>query len=205
MNLSKLILGLALPALTAPAAFAHCDTLDGPVVDSARRALAAGDVKLVLAWVQEAGEAEVREAFQRAVAVRGLGGEARRLADQFFFETLVRVHRTGEGAPFTGLKPAGQDLGPAVPLGDKALATGDLKPVERLLDETAAQRLHHTFTAAMAAKSHAPNDLVAGRRYVQAYITYIHTVEAMYQAAAGAGHRTEAAEPDGHGAASHAD
>jgi hypothetical protein len=93
----------------------HCDGLDGPVVSLARRALDAGNVNLVLPWVREQDEAEVREAFAHALAVRKLGGEAKDLADRHFFETLVRVHRAGEGAPYTGLKPAGRDLGPAIP------------------------------------------------------------------------------------------
>lgn len=108
--------------IAAPAT-AHCDGLDGPVVAAARKALASGDPNPVLIWVQPKDEADVRRAFMEAVAVRKLNGQARELADRYFFETLVRVHRAGEGAPYTGLKPAGRDLGPAIPLADKAVAT----------------------------------------------------------------------------------
>lgn len=189
--MNKFLLTLALPALAALPASAHCDSLDGPVVEAARKALAANDVKAVLVWVGPAGEAEVREAFRQAVAVRKLGGEARNLADRYFFETLVRVHRAGEGAPYAGLKPAGRDLGPALPLGDQALATGDLKPVERLLGEAATRRLRQTFTEAREARNYQPGDIAAGRRYVQAYVTYIHTVEGLYQVAGDPGHGSE--------------
>lgn len=176
--------------LLAPAALrAHCDALDGPVVKAARAALAAGDVRPALAWVLPGGEAEVREAFARAMAVRRLGGEAQALAERWFFETLVRVHRAGEGAPYTGLKAAGGDLGPAIPAGDRALETGDLKPVWKLISDRAHGTLHARFEAAAQARAAAaPGDVAAGRRAVAAYVAYIHTVEGLYGAAGGAAH-----------------
>jgi hypothetical protein len=116
-------------------ALAHCDALDGPVVNLARQALARGDVKIILPWVAAEKEKEIREAFDLAVAVRGKGTKEKELADRYFFETLVRVHRAGEGAPYTGLKPAGLDLGPAIPAADKALETGDPKPLLALINE----------------------------------------------------------------------
>ena len=82
----------------APAAQAHCDTLDGPVVSAARSALDTGNVNLVLVWIQKSDEPEIRSAFERSRNVRRAGGEAKNLADTYFFETLVRVHRAGEGA-----------------------------------------------------------------------------------------------------------
>jgi len=88
-------------------ASAHCDTLNGPVVTAARVALQRGDVTSVLKWVKSTEEREVRDAFRRTMAVRGASAEARDLADLYFFETLVRLHRQGEGEPYTGLKPAG--------------------------------------------------------------------------------------------------
>ena len=107
------------------AALAHCDTLDGPVVSAARKALDSGNANLALVWVRKADEAEIRTAFQKARAVRKAGGEARDLADTYFFETLVRVHRAGEGAAYTGLKPAGKPE-PSVAAADQAIATGKL-------------------------------------------------------------------------------
>ena len=55
----------------------HCDSLDGPVVTAARLALAAGDVDLVLPYVPEDGEAEVRAVFETTLPVRRLGDDAR--------------------------------------------------------------------------------------------------------------------------------
>ena len=71
--------------------------------------------------------------FAKTLAVRKLNPEARELADLYFFETLVRIHRAGEGAPYTGLKPAGRDLGPAIPAADKAIETGALEPLLKLI------------------------------------------------------------------------
>ena len=90
-----------------------------------RNALDQQDVDLVLPYVQAPGEAEVRDAFDLAVKARTQGAEAREVADRFFFETVVHVHRAGEGAAYTGLKPAGLDVGPVIPLAERAIATGD--------------------------------------------------------------------------------
>ena len=80
---------------TDKAVFAHCDTLDGPVVKEAQLALEKGDVTGLLKWVRKEHEQEIRDAFARSLAVRVKGKEARELADRYFFETLVRVHRAG--------------------------------------------------------------------------------------------------------------
>lgn len=166
----------------------HCDTLDGPVVTLARKALAENNVNLVLPWVRPEDEGEIRHAFDHAQAVRALGDEARSLADRHFFETLVRIHRAGEGAPFTGLKPAGLDLGPAVPAADLALKTGSPDALAMLLADAVNAGLRERFRTAAERRSFDPNDVAAGRRYVEAYVPYVHYVEALWQAAAGAAH-----------------
>jgi hypothetical protein len=163
--------------------FAHCDGLDGPVVQAAEKAIATGNVDLVLVWVQKADEPAIRTAFTQTLTVRKLGAEARALADQTFFETLVRVHRAGEGAAFTGLKPAGRDLGPAIPAADKALEQGSAMPLIQLLTKTIQQRLEQHFQEAMAKRNYDSADVVAGREYVKAYVEYIHFVEALYAGA----------------------
>ena len=162
--------------------FAHCDGLDGPVVKAAQKALEAGNVNLVLIWVQQKDEAEIKRAFEQTLQVRKLSPEGKQLADMYFFETLVRIHRAGEGAPFTGLKPAGLDLGPAIPAGDKALETGSAEPLLKLLTDTMHNGLHETFTEAKTKKNFTRDDVEAGREYVQAYVTFIHYVEGLYEA-----------------------
>jgi hypothetical protein len=167
----------------------HCDGVDGPVVTLARRALDGGNVNLVLPWVREQDEAQIREAFAHALVVRKLGGEAKSLADLHFFETLVRVHRAGEGAPYTGLKPAGRDLGPAVPAADRALEDGSIDKVLKVLNDTVRKGLHEHFHNAVAHKDFAPNDVRAGREYVEAYVPYIHYVEKLWETASAPAHR----------------
>lgn len=174
----------ALTLLVAAPAFAHCDGMDGPVVKAAQKALATGNVNHVLIWVQKKDEAEIKKAFAQTLAVRKLTTEAQQLADMYFFETLVRLHRAGEGESYTGLKPAGRDLGPAIPAADHALATGTAEPVMKLLNEAMHKGLHETFTRAMAQKNFAADNVEAGREHVNTYVAFIHYVEQLYEAAA---------------------
>jgi hypothetical protein len=161
-------------------ALAHCDTLDGPVVNFARQALAKGDVKIILPWVTADKEAEIRKAFDLAVAVRGKGEKEKELADTYFFETLVRVHRAGEGAPYTGLKSAGLDLGPAIPAADKALETGNPQELLKLINEKIHEGIMKYYREAVEKKTQAGESVEAGRAYVQAYVPYLHFVERLY-------------------------
>jgi hypothetical protein len=176
------VLSLTVALTYCPRALAHCDTLDGPVVQAARRALEERNVKLVLIWVQKSDEAEIGRVFQHALAVRALGHEARDLADRFFFETLVRVHRAGEGAAFTGLKPAGTDFGLAVRSADKAIESGDLQLLLRVLSFELNRGLGEQFNAVMSRRKFPPNDVAAGRDYVRAYVGFMHYVEAVQAA-----------------------
>ncbi len=169
-------------------AAAHCDGLDGPVVMAARQALDKKDVNLVLIWVQPRDEEQMRKAFQETLQVRKAGPKARELADRYFFETLVRVHRAGEGAPYTGLKPAGRDLGPAIPAADQALAAGSDEALLGLLSRTLRQGLEERFHHALEKKAFRPEDLAAGREYVRAYVEFLHYAEGIYEAAARGGH-----------------
>lgn len=192
--LSTLAAIVAGAALVLPSkVFAHCDGLDGPVVKAAQKALETGNVNLALIWVQEQDEAQIKQAFERTVAVRQLGPEAKQLADTYFFETLVRIHRAGEGAPYTGLKPAGRDLGPAIPAADRALETGQLRPLMALISGAVQDSLKREFLDVSGKKSFAKNDVAAGRHYVEAYVAFVHYVERLYEAAEGgaAGHYPE--------------
>jgi hypothetical protein len=187
-------------ALTPARVLAHCDGLDGPVVKAAQRALETRNPALVLIWVQERDEPEVRKAFEQTLAVRELSPQARELADRFFFETLVRVHRAGEGASFTGLKPAGRDLGPAIPAADEAVRAGSVEPVRRLLTEAVHERLRQQFGEVTATKTFKSDDLAAGRAYIKAYVEFIHLVERLYDGAMTAphGHFEESEAPSKH-------
>jgi hypothetical protein len=170
-------------AAFAARASAHCDRLDGPVVTAARAALAAGNVDLVLAWVPEKDEREVREVFAAAMTVRRLGAAAQQLADRHVFETVVRVHRAGEGAPYTGLQPAGLDPGPAIAAADTAVSGGALEPLAKLLGDEVSRGLSERFAHVRHTKGHPPGDVKAGREHVKAYVEFLHYVEGVYEAA----------------------
>ena len=180
--LAIFVIGLAFLVSGAGTALAHCDGLDGPVVKAAQKALQTNNINLVLIWVQPADEAELKQVFQQTVAVRKLNAESRALADRNLFETLVRLHRAGEGAPYTGLKPAGRDLGPAIPAADRALESGDTKALETLLVTQLREGLHSAFASVQSKRGYDPNDVAAGREYVKAYVEYVHYVERIHEA-----------------------
>lgn len=172
---------------------AHCDTLSGPVVAAAKAALEQNDVTPLLKWVKPTEEAELRNAFRRTATVRRLSAEARELADRFFFETTVRLHRLGEGEPYTGIRDA--DPEPALEMADKALATGAIDGVIKLLTEHAAAGIRDRFTVASAARKHADENVAAGRQYVAAYVEFIHYVEQVHAAVAGEAHEADRTRP----------
>ena len=184
LSLVVLMMSLVWPARL----LAHCDGVDGPVVKSARAALEARNVALVAIWVQPADEPEIRRAFEQTLAVRALSPQAKELADTFFFETVVRVHRAGEGAPYTGLKPAGRDLGPAIPAADKAVEDRSFEPLVKLLTEAMRDRLRQHFNEVVTARTYDVADVAAGRDYVRAYVEFIHYVERLYETSATPAH-----------------
>ncbi|MBI2089910.1 MAG: hypothetical protein HYT78_14430 [Deltaproteobacteria bacterium] len=171
-------------------AFAHCDGLDGPVVKAAQQALTTGNVNLVLIWVQKQDEGEIKSVFQKTLAVRKLSPQAKELADMYFFESLVRLHRASEGAPYTGLKPAGRDLGPAIPAADKAVESGSVKPLLKILTDALNDGVREGFKEVSGRKKFKQDDLEAGRAYVRAYTAFVEHVERIYE--------TTKAEPAGH-------
>ena len=148
----------------------HCDSMDGPVVTAARRALDTGDVDVVLPYVHEDGEPAVRDAFDRVSKARRLGAEACDVADVWFYETVVRVHRAGEGAPFTGLKPAGLDVGPVIPVAESALEAGSSDELVDVLCRTVRAEVVRRHEHAMALKPHADEGVVQAREYVEAML-----------------------------------
>ena len=166
--------------LAVPQAIAHCDTMDGPVVVAAKAALENGDVTPVLSWVKKDDEGEIRAAFAKTLAVRAKGPEARDLADMYFLETLVRVHREGEGAPYSGLEPAGTDPGPAVAGADKALDSGSVDNLIGLVTEKSSSGIRERFHHAMETKKHSGESVEAGRKYVEAYVEFVHYAERLF-------------------------
>jgi hypothetical protein len=179
-NKLLLIAGLTLAGIITPISVrAHCDSLDGPVVQAARLALDQADVTPVLKWIQAEDEDAIRSAFSQTLKVRQLSPAAAELADRYFFETLVRIHRAGEGAPYTGLTPAGS-AGPALAAADQALDTGEIDDLTLELVQHLTDGLGQRFTRAHAAKAHAEHNVAAGRAYVAAYVEFIHYFEQLH-------------------------
>ncbi len=184
MKLRLLFITL-ISVLTTPVAFGHCDWINGPVVASARTALAKGDVTPVLKWVAAADEAEIRRAFDRTLVARRSSPEARELADQWFFETLVRIHRAAEGEAFTGLKGAEYQPEAGIEMADHAIDENSLAELEKSIMAAMRSELQKRYTAAMVAKEHADESVEAGRRFVHAYAEFIHYVDGVHRDVSG--------------------
>jgi hypothetical protein len=146
----------------------HCDSMDGPVVRMAHQAIETGDVDVVLPYVHVEAEDELRRAFDLTARARLQGSEARQVADLHFYETAVRLHRAGEGAPYTGLKPAGLDVGPVIPLAEAAIAAGEPGRLAEFLADAVQHETRRRFEAMQAAKASAAESVAAARASVEA-------------------------------------
>ena len=198
--------GLAIPQFAS----AHCDTLDGPVIQDARKAIDRKDVTPVLKWVKQKDERAVKNAFNKVLAAKGHGAE---VAEKQFFATLVKIHRVGEGAPFTGLKPAGA-VEPAVAEADKALLSGSADALVNLVTSDVAAGIKKRFEHAALTYKHKDESVAKGREFVEAYVEFTHYVERLHKDAAGkashgedhhedAKHTPAKHKPAGHGAGKH--
>jgi len=169
----------------------HCDSMDGPVVKAAMKALEAESVNIILPYVPKEGEEEVSRAFEKVVQARRGGAAAREVADLYFCETVVRVHRAGEGAPFTGLKPAGLDVGPVIPVAEKAIETGSPDALLDLLADMVRTEVKRRFEHMMHLKAHAEKGVDEARDYVSAMLglqVYSHSLYENIKAEPHAGH-----------------
>lgn len=187
-SLAMVLITGATLLFTPVRAYAHCDTMDGPVVKAAQAALTFKNLAPVLIWVPAADEPEVRRAFEQTLEVRKLGKQAAEMADRHFFETVVRIHRMGEGEPYTGLKPAGSYVGHAVPAVDRALVSGSVAELRAALLSSFNARLDEYFATARAKRAFSPDDVIAGREYVEAYVHLAHFAEEMEVLTSGANH-----------------
>ncbi len=158
-------------------ASAHCDTWGGPAITDGQRALQTGNVNIALKWVHADGGEELQRIFEQALAARVLGDEAQLVADQWFLENLVRIHRAGEGAPFTGLLPADTHIDPRVRAADESLALGIMDPLVDLVPQADLPELQERFEIALELKDFDENDVAAGRRYIDAYVSFFKLAE----------------------------
>ena len=195
MHTPKLIMAAALAVAfltSGQTAYAHCDSVDGPVAKAVYKALENGNLNPVLAYAPAAAEREIQVGFERSRKVRGLGPDARGLADQAFLETVIRLHRAGEGAVYTGLKPAGIDYGPVIGAAEHAVETGDLQKLKKVLTEV----IEHALTDRLAhvrELQKAPlepkmaTELPHSRERISAELGFVTFAETVRQAALGKG------------------
>src|ERR1035437_3137581 len=157
--------------------FAHCDTLDGPLIADARKAMGQNNVNYVLKWVSAANESGIRDAFNLVMKVKGLSPEAKELSEKYFFDTLVRIHRAGEGEPFTGVKPSGTPIDDKVLAADKSIEIGNLSPLKNMVSKNILQELTKRFNKVMSLKNFDVNNVAAGREYIEAYVQFFKFAE----------------------------
>lgn len=184
MNSKKIITTIAatavaigIMALAPLTASAHCDTMDGPVIGDAKMALKENNINYISKWVLPEDEAEIIEIFNETMKVRDDSREAKELADKYLYENLVRIHRAGEGAPYTGIKPEGTPVAKEVAAADESIAIGSLEPFNGVVEEEKIAELEKSFEKVLATKDFEANDVEAGREYVEAYVTFTHLAE----------------------------
>ncbi|MEJ2033161.1 MAG: DUF6448 family protein [Deltaproteobacteria bacterium] len=171
---------IGLFAVSTGVAWAHCDTESGPVAVAARKALETGKFTPVAIWVGKDQDDELRSTFDQCLPVYHMGGKAKALAERHFMETAVRLHRQAEGFPWAGLKPA-QPLPADVAAAERALETGDLDPVSKLLQAELEKELTTLFSQARKTRENKDKNLAAGREWADAYVKYVIYVHGLYQ------------------------
>jgi hypothetical protein len=124
-------------------------------------------------------ETLIREAFAKTVALRAKGDEIREMAENYFFETLVRIHRKSEDEGFTGLKPAGI-VDPGIDAADQALETANGTNLAKKISNAVYQGILERFTKTMEKKQTADKSVEDGREYVKAYVEYVHFIEQIH-------------------------
>ncbi len=179
-------------------AWGHCDGEDGPVITEARSAIDAGDVTPVLKWVEAKDESTIRELFDMTQAVRGESDAAKKVADQHFVETLVRIHRASEGAAFTGIMPAGAAAGSAEAKADAALEAGEIDALADTVAGVVRDGIKERFAETQKAAAAKDSSVEAGREFVHKYVDYVHYVKGVHDAATSEGHHNHGTSDAGH-------
>lgn len=165
-------------------ASAHCDSYDGPALVDAEKALLTNNVDLILKWIDVDMEDEVVPLFHKTYSLKNGDKEIYEIVKKHFFETFIRLHREMEGAPFTGLKPAGTTAHITV-MSDKALETGDFKNLLKALNNHINLQLQEKYDKTKALYKVKDNSVEEGRAYVEAYVDYTHSLEAVHDILSG--------------------
>ena len=161
------------------AIFAHCDSYDGPVIKDAEKALKTNNVNLVLKWVTKEQEKEITTLFKKTYDLRNGDKGVYEIVEKHFFETLVRLHRETEGAPYTGLKPAGSTK-QIIQMTDKALKENNVEDFLLKLNNHIDKVVREKYEKVSKLDKVKDNSVEEGREFVEAYVDYTHTVEAIH-------------------------
>lgn len=176
--------------LSTNVTLAHCDTMDGPVIKDAKIAIEKNNINYILKWIQPKDENELKNAFLLTMKVRILSPDATVLADKYFFETLVRLHRSGEGVPFTGVKPSGTPIDEKILAADKSIEIGNLSPLKGLVPKELIPELEKRFNKVMSLKNYDANNIKAGRAYIESYVQFFKFAEGEEEGHAASGHES---------------
>lgn len=160
-------------------AYAHCDSYDGPVIKDAQKAIATNNSDLILKWITPQQEKEVVSLFQKTVNLKNGDKEIYTIVEKHFLETLVRLHRETEGAPYTGLKPAGSTK-PIIQMADNSIDNKDVDHLLNALSEHTTDILRKKYNKVIALSKTKNQNAELGRKYVEAYVDYTHTLEALH-------------------------
>lgn len=174
---TSMILGLLFLLISIPA-FAHCDSYDGPVIKDAIKALEKENVNFVKKWIEPQQEAEIIKLFNKTVSLKNKDAEIYSIVEKHFFETLVRYHRETEGAPYTGLKPAGSTE-PIIQMADTSIASSNVKTLLNNLGNHIQKVITEKYEKVAALSTVKDHSVAEGRAYVAAYVDYTHTLEAL--------------------------
>lgn len=176
--LSVLFVTAVLFLISAPT-FAHCDSYDGPVIRDAVKALESNSVDLVFKWIDREQEKEIVDLFNKTYSLKKGDKEIYSIVEKHFFETLVRLHRETEGAPYTGLKPSGTTK-KIVVLSDKAIEESDIDNLLAQLNNHIGSVIREKYRKVETLNKVKNNSAEEGRAYVKAYVDYTHSLEMLH-------------------------
>ncbi|WP_321329100.1 DUF6448 family protein [uncultured Ilyobacter sp.] len=165
----------------APFILGHCDTMDGPLVADIKKSLKSKNITPVLKWIKKSDEEEIKNMFERVLSFSKENSEQKELLDLYFIETVVRVHRKGEGAPYNGLKHSGFPIDPIIKKGDLSIDSGKIGDLAEILSKEIKIKIETKFKKASELKNKADTDVEIGRKYTEAYSDYIHFIESLHR------------------------
>ena len=107
---------------------------------------------------------------------------------------MVRVHREGEGAAYTGLK-VDEPVDAAIEAADRALETGQTGILVKAVTHRTEEGINQQLQKVVARRARMKDSVAAGREYVEAYVDYVHYYEGLVTATAGAAGHHEGQSP----------